>query len=236
MSLKKIRNFVLDILFPERCSFCDKVVGFGPQCGCLLAEEGIETPAGVLDLVQNRQINSHVQQVWACYWYRQPVRGAILRLKFEDQPELAAPLAKEMFRQWKEQNLTEQFDCIVPVPSSAKTMRERGYSQTFLLAKHLGQMAGVPVLDDVLYKTMETERQALLGREDRLANVQGSIAVKNGGLIQGKRVCLLDDVITTGSTLNECGKIILNAGAGYCGAVCLASTCWRNGGTEQEEQ
>lgn len=223
MKLKKVGGKILNLLFPPRCPWCGKVVGANTNCCAgIVAKQAL--PPGPLNLAQNNQICPQLANVWACYWYDTPVSDAIQRFKFEDEPEAAAMLGHILAQKWKLEHLDEHFDCLVPVPSSARTLRERGYSQTLLLAQALSAGTGVPVVAHALHKVAETERQANLNRSQRLTNVLGSYAILAPQTVEGKRVCLVDDIITTGSTLNECAKTLHGANVVDCGALCLAST------------
>ncbi len=113
-----------------------------------------------------------------------------------------------------------QADGIVPVPLSKKSLRVRGFNQTLLLARALAKHMELPVLMDVLLKRKETPPQIGLGAAGRAANIRK--AFEADPCIKGKRLVLLDDVMTTGATARECAKTLVKAGAEDVVVVTLA--------------
>ncbi len=145
--------------------------------------------------------------------YESPLREAIHAMKYDGVPALADKLAPLLAEAWRE--LRPQSDVLVPVPLHTRRQRERGYNQSELLARRLSAQCGVAVRTDLLRRVRHTEQQALLKGDARRHNVRGAFAA--GAEVQGRRVALVDDVFTTGSTLAECARTLLSAGAsGVC--------------------
>ena len=116
---------------------------------------------------------------------------------------------------------------LVPVPLHAKKIRERGYNQSEELAKELSKVLQIPVISNVLVKTKSTESQMTLKKEAREKNLLGAFAIKKCGTsdiphFSGKKIFIVDDVYTTGSTMNECAKILKQAGAKSIWGICIA--------------
>lgn len=225
---KIVAQFLLDLLFPRRCQWCDAVVGFACECRC--AKALLEARRLAVPIKDFRIENWVLVEVYAPFGYVQPVRDAVTRLKFEGQRQLAAPLAAEMAVLMEETGLAQRYDILVPAPVSRETAKTRGYNQSALLAHEVASATGLPCREDLLEKVRETEPQRSLPREKRLHNVRD--AYHGGEGLLGKRVLLVDDIVTTGSTLNECAKAVLAAGASACGALCLCAT---GHGTQEEE-
>lgn len=219
----KARSFVLDVLFPRRCPWCDKVIGFSPACACEKELKTVCFPEGPVDLAPRGENCAQLREAWACFYYEDPVKAALHRLKFEDQAWLARPLGGVLARRFAESGLAGRYDAVVPVPVSAKTRRERGYNQSTLMARVVARAGGLPLLEGALHKTRETRRQMDLRREERIENVKGAYTVPEAGAVRGQRLLLVDDVLTTGSTLNECARALRAAGAAECGALCLTT-------------
>ena len=97
---------------------------------------------------------------------------------------------------------------LVPVPLDRKKLKQRGYNQSEELAKELSKITNIPVLSDVLIKTKTTASQMKLNKEERQSNIQGAFTVQNPSEIEGKKVFLIDDVYTTGSTMEECANVL----------------------------
>lgn len=152
------------------------------------------------------QLDSSISMARSAYVYSDWVPPAIHRFKYGEESSRGVDLVERMA--WV-LPLMGEFDVIVPVPLHRDRMRERGYNQSALLAKGLGERFGVPVRP-LVERTRATSPQASLGREDRMSNVQGAFRL-NPALHPepGLRVLLVDDVRTTGSTLNACAQVLV---------------------------
>ncbi len=119
---------------------------------------------------------------------------------------------------------------IVPVPLHVKKLRMRGFNPSFLLVKDWIRIAkflhveipDIPIDINVLERKRWTEPQTGLRRKERLANIKNAFHIRNGSKITGKRILVVDDVYTTGATVNECAKVLLKGGAGQVDVITLA--------------
>ena len=102
----------------------------------------------------------------------------------------------------------QNYDTIIPVPISKKRMKERGYNQSLLIAKKISQSLKIPLQTNCLFKTKNIIEQSKLNKEQRKENIQHVYELKNGEILYNKRILLIDDIYTTGSTVNECSKIL----------------------------
>ena len=116
--------------------------------------------------------------------------------------------------------LDRGYDCILPVPASSK---KRGYNVPERMAQPLARAVGVPVVTDALTRARSTRRQEGLSLDERLANVAGAFQVARPEAVEGKRILLVDDVLTTGATASACAQALLDAGAQSVFAVALAT-------------
>lgn len=223
MMPKRIGEIILNTLFPARCVWCDEVIGFGPVCNCIKELKTLRRPVKRYDsaLMQEGK-DLYIKDCWSCFVYDGVVRSAIIRLKFMGEKEVALPLAQELAMFVEQAGLAEEYDVIIPVPISEKTLRKRGYNQSELLCGDIKMRNLLSVSADILIKVRNTERQVDLSREDRQSNIEDAYEVVNVEAIVGKRVLLVDDVITTGSTIAECAKTLLVAGASMCSAISVA--------------
>jgi ComF family protein len=144
------------------------------------------------------------------------MRGIIHNLKYRNKRSLARRLGE-----WMAGTLQggEGFDVVIPVPLHSARRRERGYNQSDLLAREVAAHLGIPFLTRALKRVKNTRSQTGLKREERLLNVQGAFRVKDKPAVSGKAVLLVDDVTTTGATLEACGEALALAGAGKIMAV-----------------
>jgi competence protein ComFC len=147
------------------------------------------------------------------------MREAIHSFKYRYMRALAVPLGEMLVDFWAENRLP--VDVLVPVPLHRRRVRERGYNQSRLLAEHLGHSVGVPVVCDALRRTRYTVSQTHLSADERRQNVAGAFFCANLSL-QDKRALLIDDVCTTGSTLEACSVALRAGGARSVWALTLA--------------
>ncbi len=206
----------LDILFPPRCVFCRRFMRSGVRqqiCGECLKSLPYTSDGG-------KKSGEFFTVCVAPLYYEGDVRESLLRYKFKDATGYAEEYGKLLADCIREQ-LAGKYDLISWVPLSKKRLKERGYDQAMLLA-----LAAALELDDVavsiLEKPLEAEKQSLMGSEEkRRANISGAYRVSDPELVEGKRILLIDDIVTTGSTFSECAKTLLAAGAAevLCAAV-----------------
>jgi len=142
-------------------------------------------------------------------------------LKYKGRISLARPLARLMIDALPP---TLTVDMVMPVPLHPQRLREREFNQSLLLADHLGRHLDLPVDCTNLVRVLPAAVQTSLSRKDRLRNLRGAFAVRRPEMIAGKRILLIDDVFTTGTTVNECAKTLRKAGSGDVFAVTLART------------
>ncbi len=217
----RVGGWLLDLLFPRRCPWCDGIIGFGGTvCGCEERLAGLWLPAQ--PVVRTCPGAERLCGIWAACRYEEPVRGAIHRFKFRSEAELAGPLAGLLRERWDALDMAGRFDALVPVPVSAGTRRRRGYNQSALVAQELAAHCGLPVLREALQKTRNTRPQMSLGRGERLTNLAGCFSARPEQ-VRGRRVLLVDDVVTTGATLAECAAALLAAGIAEVGAFCVTA-------------
>ena len=142
--------------------------------------------------------------------YAGQMRQNLLQLKYHGQRRLAKPLGQEIARAW--QHTGWPADVIIPVPLHAEKMKQRGYNQCDLLSKACGEVLNLPVLSNVLQRVKATEVQNKLNAEERKSNVESAFACEDGiEQLAGKNIILLDDIITTGSTMRACAVALQSA-------------------------
>lgn len=110
-------------------------------------------------------------------------------------------------------NFLRSCDIIIPVPISKKRNKQRGYNQSLLIARELSKKANIELVNNCLYKTKNVIEQSKLSKEERIENIQDVYEVKRQGKLVNKKILLVDDIFTTGSTANECCKMLNEANA-----------------------
>lgn len=222
--MKKAAAVLKNLLFPRRCPYCGQVVGFAPACACAPRVEACRLcgPSALLD-GEGRKL-AFLDGGAACYAYTGPIREGIRRLKFASASGLTAPYGHEMAAKLTALLPNERFDGVVPVPSTEKERRRRGYDVPLLLARALSEALAIPLWDDILVKEFETKRQHELPLAERKGNLLGAFGLRGDAALSGRRVLLCDDVATSGATLDECAKMLKAGGAAAVWGVVFAST------------
>ncbi len=201
---------LLSLLAPPRCASCDGRVrwqaAFCP--GCAVSVVRVGAGAGVPG---------------AALLYGGAVARAIVRLKYEGRPDLARPLADLLWRSLAPHARELGETCVVPVPLHANRLVERGYNQSALLAARIAGRLGAPYRPGALRRVRATLRQAALDRPGRVANVANAFGVRPRALARGRPVLLIDDVTTTGATLDACARALEEAGVTRVYRVAVAS-------------
>lgn len=108
------------------------------------------------------------------------------------------------------------------MPISKGRLKTRGYNQSFLIAKELSKNLNIKLINNCLYKTKNIIEQSKLNKEDRIQNIEGVYSLKDTKLIENKKILIFDDIFTTGSTVNECSKILLKASPKKIGILTIA--------------
>ncbi len=213
----KLFQLLLDLLFPPKCIFCGHIL---EQSGLLLCPDCQRN----LPWLTGSSAEGKVEFVSLCVSplrYKEPVDESIRRFKFFGR-SWYAKVYGVLTAQCVQDHLSGKYDLISWVPVSRKRKRKRGYDQAFLLAQetavHLGATL-VPTLEKVRHNTAQS---SLEDDAARRANVIGAYRVLEPEQIAGKRVLLVDDVVTTGQTLSECARTLRTAGAREVLCVTLA--------------
>ncbi len=195
--------WLADTLSPPSCAACDARV---PRRAVLCA-----ACAGAV-------LRAGPGPVVAFALFGGPVAEALRRLKYGDRPDLARPLGHLLRRAAREARL--RANLVVPVPLHPARLAERGYNQAALLASAVARELGAPLAARALERTRDTPQQARLDRARRLENVAGAFVGR--ARLHGQNVVLVDDVATTGATLDACGAALRAAGALSVTALCVA--------------
>ena len=201
-------SWLLDLLFPPRCVFCGKLLATGERDFCARCQRELpwlEGPAA-------EQTGEFFSLCAAPLRYQGVVRDSIRRYKFKGRQGYHKAYGK-LVAQCVHDHLAGKYDLITWVPLSEKRRRERGYDQAFLLASAAALELG-DVAVETLRKARNTDPQSgLEGEPARRANVLGAYIAVDQTLVAGRRVLLIDDVVTTGATFSECARVLRTAGA-----------------------
>ncbi len=205
---------LLRLIFPPKCLFCRKVLLNTETDLCHACRSNIE------DFPRAKIKFSFVAGWTALWYYNGEARTSILRYKFRDVRNYA-PRYGRLLGMHILQSSLPQYDVLTWVPVSSHRNLTRGYDQVELIAKAVGRELKQPVVRTLRKVRNAPPQSGIRGEAARKANVLGAFKVSRKADIKGKRILLLDDVITTGATISECARVLLTAGAKevYCAAL-----------------
>ncbi len=231
-----------DIVYPRTCLICrekldkfcvDELVCFKcwaaikkntpPFCFCCGRRLDNDPAAGnICRACLNKPM--HFDRAFAPCVYEGTIKSLIHAFKYDFKDYLARPLARLMSDFINEYAVpVNSLDLIVPIPLHQARLREREFNQAELLAKEIAPLYDLEICPDNLVRKRYTRSQAELEGMDRLANVKGSFTVKNPETFKGKKILLIDDVMTTGSTSSEAALTLKNSGAAKVLVLALAN-------------
>ena len=168
------------------------------------------------------ETGSYVKRLFAPFAYRDNIRDAIFEFKFGGSYAYGDVFAELVFKALPPYYLYDDYDMIVPVPLSVERFNERGFNQAELFAVGLSKRLGIPLVNDVLFRTRNTLRQMTLTRNLRERNVDGAFyAVESE--VSGKKILIADDIYTAGATARACAKELLSKGAKEVSAVVIGT-------------
>ena len=220
-------DMLLQWFYPPRCVLCGKLIKIGEKNGiCIDCENTISWKEGTVcqkcgcNLYTNetycercQKANFVFERGIAVFSYSD-VREAIAHFKFRYWKRDAAPLGKIMadYLLTYYPELAEQTELLIPVPMHQKKQKIRGFNQSELLTKVIAERIGKEYTN-TLKRIRATVPQSQLNAEQRKQNLQGAFAVENTEKVKGKTILLIDDIFTTGTTINECAKMLYDSGA-----------------------
>ncbi|PLX96994.1 MAG: amidophosphoribosyltransferase [Desulfuromonas sp.] len=222
-----------DLLLPPRCLLCEMPAVSSSFCSDCLAgfrPLPVHCPRCALPFAESATIphlcGDCLSDPPAYDWteaaglYEGSLRHAIHLFKFEGRIDLDRPLARQLLSAWEQTSSSFHPDRLVPVPLHPKRLRQRGCNQALLLAHELGRSLKVPVATRLLRRTQETPAQQGLSAENRHQNLKRAFALEEK-VRCGERLVLIDDVMTTGATAQECARLLRRGGAAEVGVMVL---------------
>ncbi len=198
---KNIINKLLDFIYPNKCIFCEDIIPMG--------EEKDICKYCYMDI---NFINDDKEPNLSVFYYDDITRFSILRLKYYNQSQYAKVFAKMMYNKLEKFDI-DKYDYIVAVPMYIKKKKKRGYDQAELIAQELSKLCKIPFEKNNLIRIKNTLPQSKVSFEDRAKNVKDVFKVINKGNIKDKNILLIDDIYTTGNTINYCAIELKAAGA-----------------------
>ncbi len=237
---RKWVRFCLNIVYPLKCFACGLYLPVKepgneyicPDCfkkikfiTCSVCERCGRPSNSPICLQCNKNPEIFFDRIFPVAMYEDVLRELIHVFKYKKSDYLDKFLAGFLVEKILESDGLKNVDFIVPVPMHWFDKLRRGYNQTELLAYHISKALGAPIVSDRLIKHKRIPSQTTLSGKEREENVKGAFRVKKPEILEGKKVLLIDDVFTTGATLNECSKMLRSAKAKHISALTLACVC-----------
>jgi ComF family protein len=218
----------LSLFFPNFCQGCqgNMVKGEEILCTKCLADIPYLNYYGLEDNpIVNRFVGrAQIKHGWAMLKFHKAglVQNLLHQIKYNNRPEIGERLGKIFAVNVALHGFETEFDLLIPVPLHKNKKRTRGYNQSEMIAKGMAEVLHIPHSDSVVERLTATATQTKKSRIERWENVNFAFRVMDRSQISGRRILIVDDVITTGATIEACAKCLLEAGAAEISVACLA--------------
>lgn len=216
----KIQEKILNLIYPQTCGICGKI---NENSLCKKCEIKLNKQAENRIIKEGTEIeDKYFNELMYIFRYEGQIRKLIIDYKFNDKAYLYKMFVNFLLKNKKIFENIKNYDTIIPVPISKKRKNERGYNQSLLISRNIAEKTNLELMNNCLIKNKNIIEQSKLNKEDRLQNIQGVYDLKNKKLLENRKILLIDDIYTTGSTANECSKTLRAANPDKVGILVLA--------------
>lgn len=237
-SFLRLLSEAADIVVPRRCALCGRRLKAGEDFLCLSC---------LTELPFTRIFGREGNAVERIFWGRIPICRAnsylhyfpesmvsrlFLALKYGNRPHYGCTLGAMMAAELRDTGFFDGIDAIVPVPLARKRMKQRGYNQSEMLAQGVAKVTHLPVLTDAVARVVANPTQTHLTRAERRDNVADVFSLLRPAKVAGKHLLMVDDILTTGSTMMECAEEVAKAGDVKISVLTLGLAGWHGVGPE----
>ena len=211
---------ILNLIYPQICGMCGKI---NKNSLCKKCEIELKKQVENQIINNGEQIqDKYFNELMYIFKYEGQIRKLILDYKFNEKSYLYLTFVNFLLKNKKIFENIKNYDTIIPVPISKKRKKTRGYNQSLLIARKIAELTDLELMNNCLVKIKNIIEQSKLNKEDRIQNIQGVYELKSKQLIENKKIILIDDIYTTGSTVNECSKILKQGNPKKIGILVLA--------------
>lgn len=213
---KTILNHFLELFFPRLCVCCKDKLIESEESICLNCihelpkTNHLTTPNNQLEVFFAGRFPFVRMASFAYFAKGGNIQKIIHEIKYKNNPQLAIYIGYLCGKEITKSNFFGNIDFIVPIPLHHKRMKQRGYNQALMLSNGISKVSGCKINGDNLVRVINNPSQTKNSRFERWKNTEGIFAVKDKSIFEGKHILLVDDVITTGSTIEVCAKLILS--------------------------
>ena len=209
-------NHVINLIYPNVCGICDKICKENLCKKCEIKLNNIEKFK--VDTYKEKNFTKHIY----LFKYEGIIKESLIKFKFNEKPYIYKSFVNFLIKNKKICRFLKSYDIIIPVPIHYNRKVTRGYNQSALIAKEMAKYLNIEYSDKVLLKKINNKAQSTKNKEERKENVIGVYHIKNEYKIYNKKIILLDDIYTTGSTVNECAKVLKKSGAKKVDVITIA--------------
>lgn len=211
--LKNIYEFILGFIFPNICCICNNRLN-DEVLVCSNCWDSLEP---IKDQESSTVDNAYYSSINAIWDFSDTFKEIIHLLKYEKKLIIGQIIANKLYKSYKK-DFFFKFDIIIPVPLHHTRLRERGYNQAYVIAKELSKLSNIKVKKNILKRKSNNISQTHLSKQERAKNIDALFGInsKNKNAIkeiENKKILIIDDVYTTGATVNGCAKVLKEAGA-----------------------
>ena len=201
---------LVHIFFPEQCVICEKTLSDGEYLVCVFCRHDL--PLTNFCFEKNNIVETSfygrvsLQAATSLFYFYKKgnVQKLIHELKYRDNEEIGNFIGNWLGDNMVQSKRFDEVDCIIPVPLHSKKLRQRGYNQVTKFGKSLSEKLQIPFMDDVLLRKTYAKTQTIKQKEERIQSIEGIFGLSDKNKIQNKHVLLIDDIITTGATIEAC--------------------------------
>ena len=226
---KYFANNLFDFILPRFCCSCKTRLSIkqDTMCDNCLSKIQRSTPSRLQREYERKFLaNKIISEFYSPFVFEKDkeLQHAIHALKYDKRFPVGVFLGKVLATEIKSSKTNWNFDLIIPIPLHQLKKAERGYNQAYYIAKGVGSKLKVRVSDRAVKRIKYTQSQTTMNLNEREENISGAFKIRNQKTVRGKNILLVDDVITTGATISECGKVLLEAGATkiYAASIAIA--------------
>ncbi len=210
-------NNILNLFYPPICGFCGRISKDNICRKCLIKIKKYDISSNKYEYP-----NMYFDEIFHIFKYEGDIRNRIIKYKFKNAPYLYKTFSKLILNNEKICDILKKYDLIIPVPIHKKRKLIRGYNQTELIARDLANNLDLKLEKNILIKEINTKAQSESNKMERQTNIIDAFKIQNLQKIKNKNVLIFDDIYTTGSTANECAKVLKKAQAKKVGVFTIA--------------
>ncbi len=229
---------IINLLYPALCRACSKKIdrfdrNICPDCVgrikerlppfCVKCGRHLIGDPGLIDTCADCKNEApYFDRAWSAYYYDGILKDLIHDFKYKKITSLSTDFTALIVNFMKKYAVGKDCQMILSIPMHPDRLFKREINHSDVMARALGKTTGIPYSENTLIKTKDTSLQSKLKRNARIKNLHSSFSLKNAGIVRGKNILLVDDLFTTGSTVNECSRLLKSRGAGYIEVITLA--------------